>query len=52
VTRRKGRAIWCSERLVDEGITVQAFIDIDPLKVGHWIAGRPVLARSGSAKAL
>jgi glycosyltransferase involved in cell wall biosynthesis len=33
-----------AQPLVDEGIAIQAFIDIDPFKVGRRIAGRPVLA--------
>ena len=33
-----------AQHLLDRGITVEAFIDIDPRKVGRRIGGRPVLA--------
>lgn len=39
-TRRRARA------LVDQGIRVTAFVDIDPRKIGRAIAGRPVLSPS------
>lgn len=32
------------QHLVEQGITVDAFIDIDPHKIGRRIGGRPVLA--------
>jgi glycosyltransferase involved in cell wall biosynthesis len=38
VTRRRAR--W----LVDEGVRIEAFVDIDPRKLGRPIDGRPVLA--------
>lgn len=37
ISRKRAR------HLVDEGITIAAFVDIDPDKVGRSIAGRPVL---------
>jgi len=33
-----------AQHLVDQGITVEAFVDVDPLKVGRRIGGRPVLS--------
>lgn len=33
-----------AQHLVDRGITVGAFVDIDPMKIGRRIGGRPVLA--------
>lgn len=33
-----------AQHLVDQGVTVEAFVDIDPCKVGRRIGGRPVLA--------
>jgi cellulose synthase/poly-beta-1,6-N-acetylglucosamine synthase-like glycosyltransferase len=33
-----------AQHLVDQGISVEAFIDIDPFKVGRPIGGRPVLS--------
>jgi glycosyltransferase involved in cell wall biosynthesis len=38
VTRRRMRA------LVEHGVTVEAFVDVDPRKVGRSIDGRPVLS--------
>jgi glycosyltransferase involved in cell wall biosynthesis len=33
-----------AQHLVDRGITVGAFVDIDPMKIGRRIGGRPVLS--------
>jgi len=38
ITRRR------VQHLVDRGVTVEAFVDIDPRKLGGRIAGRPVLS--------
>jgi glycosyltransferase involved in cell wall biosynthesis len=38
ITRRR------AQHLVDRGVTVEAFVDIDPRKVGGRIAGQPVLS--------
>jgi glycosyltransferase involved in cell wall biosynthesis len=41
ITRRR------AQHLVDQGVTVEAFVDIDPRKIGGRIAGRPVLSPDG-----
>ena len=33
-----------AEFLTDHGVTIRAYVDIDPRKIGNTIAGRPVLA--------
>ncbi len=37
ITRRRARS------LLDHGVTIEAFVDIDPRKIGRRLHGRPVL---------